>query len=121
MTTSTNTFDIARFGRAVEARDASTQVEVYAPDATVTIADPSARPSSPRILRGRDEIAAWIQDTCSRDMTHSVTHGVQDDHGAAYVVACAYQDGTRVLCSTAVDLEEGLITKQTVVQVWDES
>jgi hypothetical protein len=121
MTTSTTTFDIGRLSRAIEARDASTQIELYAPQATVTISDPTAQPSSPRVLRGRDEIAAWVQDTCSREMTHAVKHAVQDDHGAAYVVACSYPDGTKVLCATALALEHGLVTDQTVVQVWDGS
>jgi hypothetical protein len=121
MNTSTTTFDIARMSRAIEARDASAQVELYARDATVTIADPIAQPSSPRVLRGRDEIAAWVEDTCSREMTHAVKHGIQDDHGAAYVVACSYADGTKVLCATVLELERGLIADQTVVQVWDGS
>jgi hypothetical protein len=121
MTTSTTTFDVARFARAIEARDASAQVELYAPDATVTIADPTAQPSSPRVLRGRDEIAGWVQDVCARELTHAVTHGVQDDHGAAYALACSYPDGTKVLCASVLELEHGLITDQTVVQVWDEA
>jgi SnoaL-like domain len=120
MTASTTTFDIARVSRAIEARDASAQVELYAQGATVTIADRAAQPSSPRVLRGREEIAAWVQDTCSREMIHAVKHAVQDEHGAAYVVACSYADGTKVLCSTVLELEQGLITEQTVVQVWDE-
>lgn len=121
MTTATTTFDIARFSRAFEARDASAQIEVYAPDATVTIADPTTQPSSPRVIHGRDEIAKWVEDTCSRDMTHAVKHGVQDEHGAAYVVGCSSPDGSRVMCATVITLEHGLISDQTVVQVWDES
>jgi SnoaL-like domain len=121
MTASTTTFDIKRFSRAFEARDASTQVELYAPNARVTIADPTAQPSSPRVLLGRDAIAEWVQDTCSREMTHAIKHGVQDDRGAAYVVSCSYPDGTKVLCATVLELDQGLITDQTVVQVWDGS
>jgi SnoaL-like domain len=120
MTTSATTFDLARFSRAIEARDASAQVELYALDATVTIADPTALPSSPRVLRGRDEIAGWVQDVCARELTHAVKHGVQDDHGAAYAVACSYPDGTKVLCATVLELDGGAIASQTVVQVWDE-
>ena len=54
-------------------------------------------------------------------MTHAVQHGVQDEHGAAYVVGCSSADGSRVMCATVIKLEHGLISDQTIVQVWDES
>jgi hypothetical protein len=92
MSTTTNpTFDLDRFARAAAERDASTQLSMYAPDATY-----------------------------GRDMTHSVQHRVKDESGAAYTQACRYPDGTNVLCATVIELEGGLISGQTVVQVWDE-
>ncbi len=115
------TFDLQRFARAAEERDASTQVSMYGPDATVTIADKISQPAAPRTLRGRDEIKAWLEDMYGRDMTHTVNHAVKDDSGAAYTQSCRYPDGTNVLCATVIQLEAGLITDQTVVQVWDES
>lgn len=116
----TTSFDLERFARAAEQRDASTQLSMYAPDATVTIADKVSQPGSPRVLRTRDEIKAWLEDMYARDMTHSVQHTVKDDSGAAYTQACRYPDGTNVLCATVIGLDGGLIADQTVVQVWDE-
>jgi hypothetical protein len=116
----TTTFDLAQLTRGIETRDADGQVALYAPDATVTVADRNDQPGSPLVLRGRDQIRPWIEDVTSRDMTHSVGHAVQDDHGAAYTVSCRYADGTNVLCATVLELAGGLITGQTVVQVWDE-
>ena len=121
MSTTTNpTFDLDRFARAAEERDASTQLSMYAPDATVTIADRISQPGSPRVLCTRAEIRSWLEDTYGRDMTHSVQHRVKDESGAAYTQACRYPDGTNVLCATVIELEGGLISGQTVVQVWDE-
>jgi len=117
----TTTFDLERFARAAEERDASTQLSMYAPDATVTIADKISQPGSPRVLRDRGEIETWLADTYGRDMTHSVKHRVEDGTGAAYVQACRYPDGTSVLCATVIELDGGLISGQTVVQVWDEA
>jgi hypothetical protein len=54
-------------------------------------------------------------------MTHSVQHRVLDETGAAYTQACRYPDGTNVLCATVIALEEGQISDQSVVQVWDEA
>jgi SnoaL-like domain len=115
------TFDLDRFARAAEERDASTQLSMYSPEATVTIADKISQPGAPRTLRGRDEIKPWLEDMYGRDMTHAVNHTVKDGSGAAYTQSCRYPDGTSVLCATVIELKDDLITGQTVVQVWDES
>lgn len=114
------TFDLARFTRASEERDAATQLSMYGPTATVAIIDKITQPGAPRLLRTRQEIASWLEDMYGRDMTHSVQHRVLDDTGAAYTVACRYPDGTNVLCATIIALDGGQIADQTVVQVWDE-
>ena len=120
-TTASPTFDVDRFTRAAEERDASTQLSAYGPEATVTIVDKISQPGTPRVLRTRAEITAWLEDMYGRDMTHSVKHRVSDDTGVAYTQACRYPDGTNVLCATVIELDGGLVATQTVVQVWDES
>ena len=114
------TFDLSRFARAAEERDAATQLSMYGPDATVTIVDKVSQPGSARVLRTREEIKAFLEDTYGRDMTHRVGHRVSDDTGAAYTQACRYPDGTNVLCATVIRLDGGQVADQTVVQVWDE-
>jgi len=120
-TQATTSFELARFCRALEERDSDVQVAMYAPNATVTIADRVTQPGSPRVLRGTDEIRGWIEDVDGREMTHAVGHSVSDEHGAALTEACRYPNGTNVLCATVLELEGGLITRQTVVQAWDEA
>jgi hypothetical protein len=115
------TFDLDQFTRAAEHRDAATQLSMYGPEAVVTIADKVSQPGSPRVLRTREEIKGWLEDMFGRDMTHEVKHRVKDDTGAAFTQACRYPDGTNVLCATVIELEGGLISGQTVVQVWDEA
>jgi hypothetical protein len=119
-TTTETSFDLGRFTRAAEARDAATQLSMYGPDATVTIVDRISQPGAPRVLRTRAEISAWLEDTYGRDMTHTAGHVVKDAAGAAYTQACRYPDGTNVLCATVIELDGGLIAGQTVVQAWDE-
>ncbi len=120
MSTITN-FDLTRYTRAVEERDASTQLSMYAPDAIVTIVDKQSQPGSPRVLGTREDIKEWLEDTNGRDMTHRVKHTVRDEHGAAFTEACRYPDGTNVVCATVIALDDGRISDQTVVQAWDES
>ena len=114
------TFDLDRFTRAAEERDAATQLSMYGPDAVVTITNKISQPGAPRALRTPGEIKAWLEDTYSRDMTHSVKHRVLDETGAAYTQACRYPDGTNVLCATVIELDDGAIARQTVLEVWDE-
>ena len=121
MSTTAATFDLDRFTRAAEERDAATQLSAYGPNAVVTIVDKIAQPGSPRVLRTHEEIKSWLEDTYSRDMTHSVQHTVLDETGAAYTLRCRYPDGTNVLCATVIELDGGQIAEQTVVQVWDEA
>jgi hypothetical protein len=118
---SSDTFDLARFCAAAEGRDVETQLSMYAPDAIVTIADRINQPGAPQLLRGRDEIAGWLQDIFGRDMSHHIQHSVGDARGAAFSEACRYADGTNVLCATVLRLTDGQISEQTVVQAWDES
>jgi hypothetical protein len=114
------TFDLDRFARAAEERDAATQLSMYGSEATVTIVDKITQPGFPRVLRTPAEIKDWLEDACRRDMTHLVRHRVNDDGGAAYTQACRYPDGTNVLCATVIALDRGQISDQTIVQVWDE-
>ena len=120
MSITTATFDLDRFTRAAEERDASTQLSMYDSDATVTIVDTISQPGAPRVLRGTADIQGWLEDTYGRDMTHAVGRRVDGSDSAAYTQACRYPDGTNVLCATVIGLEDGLINEQTVVQVWDE-
>jgi ketosteroid isomerase-like protein len=113
-------FDLSTFKQAIEERDASTQLAMYAADAEVTVVDRQSQPSTPRVLRGRDEIRGWIEDVCGRDMTHRVTHTVQGDGGVAFTEACRYPDGTAVLCAALLEVDNGLVTRQVGVQAWDE-
>ncbi len=119
-TTATNSFDVARFARATEERDASTQLSMYADDASITIIDQSSQPSSPRTVAGRDRIKAWIEDVTGRDMTHRVGHAISEENGVAYIVNCRYPSGAQVVCATVLELDGDAIARQTVVQVWDE-
>ena len=117
----TTMFDLDRFTRAAEERDAATQLSMYGADAIVTINNKISQPGSPRVLRTHEEIKAWLEDVYGRDLTHAVKHRVLDDTGAAYTQACRYPDGTEVVCATVIELDGGVISGQTVLEVWDEA
>jgi SnoaL-like domain len=118
--TTTHAFDLSTFTQAVEERDASTQLAMYAEDAEVTLVDRVSQPGAPRVLHGRGEIQPWIEDVCGRDMSHRVQHTVQDETGAAFTEACRYPDGTGVVCATVLEIDNGRVIRQIGVQAWDE-
>ena len=116
----TTAFDLEAFKQAIERRDAATQTAMYAADAEVTLTDRVSQPGAPRVLPGRNEIQAWIEDVCRRDMTHQVQHTVSDAEGVAFTEACRYPDGTAVLCAALLEVRDGRVTRQVGVQAWDE-
>lgn len=114
------TFDFAALKRSVEERDADAQLGLYDEHAEVRLVDRVNTPRTPHVLRGRDEIREWLRDICSRDMTHEVQTPVVADGAVAFTEACRYPDGTNVLCATVLELADGRVVRQVVVQAWDE-
>ncbi len=114
------TFDLETLRRGVEDRDAEALIALYAEDAEIVEIDKDHPPASPRTITGRDAIAAHLRDVCERDMTHKLERPVVGDGRLAFSEACAYSDGTNVLCMATADLDEnGLITRQVGVTAWD--
>lgn len=113
-------FDAEALRRGIEERDAATLLRLYADDAELRVTDRYDQPSSPKVVRGREAIGAYFADVCGRDMTHKIERLVVDDNSAAFVQACTYPSGARVLCTAVLDLRDGLITQQICVQAWDE-
>lgn len=111
--------DMKALRRAIESRDAAAQAAMFADDATVSMVDHDHPPSSPHRLQGRAAIRSMLDDVCSRDMTHRVTHALASPDGVAYTVECRYADGMRVEVAMLADVRNGMITHQEGVQAWD--
>ena len=110
---------ISGLRKAVEARDAASLKSLYAADAIMTIIDNDNPPSRPRTIKGAKDIGEFLDDVCSRDMTHTLDMGMIDGTNLAFVQGCTYSDGTRVIASNTAELGPTGIVRQTVVQAWD--
>lgn len=119
-TRTSQAFDSEALRRGIEERDTATLLGLYARDAELQIADRDDQPSHPKIIRGRDAIGEYFAEVCGRDMTHKIERLVVGENSAAFVQACRYPAGARVLCIAVLDLKDGLITRQSGVQAWDE-
>lgn len=112
--------DGAALKAAIEGRDGKMLASFYTDDAVVRVIDRNNPPSKPREIHGRQAIATFWDDICSRAMTHKVDATIAEGDRLAFTQACAYPDGTRVFCAAILDLSDGRIARQTVVQAWDE-
>lgn len=120
MTAKTTTVNGAAIKRAIEGRDGRALASFYADDALVRVIDRNNPPSRPREVRGKQAIATFWDDICSRAMTHEVAFDVAEGDRLAFSQACLYPDGAKVFCLAMVELKGGKIAKQTLVQAWDE-
>ena len=105
--------------KAVETRDAKSLKALYAANAVMTIIDSDNPPSRPRTIKGAKEIGSFLDDVYSRDMKHTLDHGIVDGKHLAFVEGCSYPDGTHVIASTMAELGPNGIVKQMTVQAWD--
>jgi hypothetical protein len=92
----------------------------YTGDAVVRVVDRNSPPSKPREIRGKAAIDMFWDDICSRAMTHKLENIITEGNQIAFTQACSYPDGAKVLCLSTVELQDGLISRQTLVQAWDE-
>jgi ketosteroid isomerase-like protein len=112
--------DFEAMRRAIEASDYDALVAFYADDAELRMVNKNTTPSSPMVLRGKEEISEMLRDVCGRAMTHHVEDEIVAENRVAFNEACEYPDGVRVLGATTMDLRDGMIVRQGNVEAWDE-
>jgi ketosteroid isomerase-like protein len=112
--------DFEALRRAIEESDGESLKSFYAEDAELYTINRNAPPSSPNVIRGKEEIAEYIQDVCGRDMTHRVEREVIGQDRIAFNEACEYSDGIKVLGAMTLEVRDGKIVQQVSVEAWDE-
>jgi ketosteroid isomerase-like protein len=105
--------------RAFSHRDTEALLALYADDATVEVVDHLNPPSAPRVIRGREQLRAHLDDVFARDMTHTVDIAATAPDALGYVLRCTYADGTKVVCAATAELRDGRIAREVGVQAWD--
>jgi ketosteroid isomerase-like protein len=113
-------FDFEAMRRAIEESDYDALLALYADNAELRTVNKNSTPSSPQMLQGKEEISEMLRDVCGRAMTHYVEDEVIGEGRVAYNEACEYPDGIRVLGATTLELQDGKIVRQTIVEAWDE-
>jgi hypothetical protein len=114
------TVDMETLRRALEQRDTDLFVSLLADNAELQVIDKLHPPKSPLELRGKQAIAEYLTDINNRDMTHRVTNEVVGKDRLSYNEICQYASGERVFAASVVDLQNGRIIREVIVDVWDE-
>jgi ketosteroid isomerase-like protein len=105
--------DFRAFRHAVERRDADALLGFYSDDAELRIVNGDALEGPAFELRGRAEIQRYLQAVCDQEMTCTLEGGIAfGEMGVEFSEACEYQDGTRVLVRTTLELRGGRISRQ---------
>jgi ketosteroid isomerase-like protein len=112
--------DFEALRRAIEHSDAESLTSFYAEDAELLTVNRRTPPSSPEVLRGKEQIAEFLADVCARDMTHRVENEVVGRDRIAFNEACEYPDGLHVLAAATLEVRDGQIVRQVNVEAWDE-
>ncbi|MDQ3913611.1 MAG: nuclear transport factor 2 family protein [Actinomycetota bacterium] len=100
--------------------DAEALIGFHSDDAEIRTINRRTPPSSPEVLRGKEEISDYLRDVCEREMTHRVENEVVGEGRIAFNEACEYPDGTRVLGAEMLEISDGKIVRQINVEAWDE-
>jgi hypothetical protein len=112
--------DFEAMRRAIEESDYDALVALYADDAELRTVNKNSTPSSPQVLRGKEEISELLRDVCGRAMTHHVEDEIIGEDRVAFNEVCEYPDGIKVLTATTLELRNGMIFRQTNIEAWDE-
>ena len=119
MTTLNQMASVAELKRAIEGHDAKALAALYADDALLRIIDHDNPPSKPRDLEGKQAIAAYYDDVCSRAMSHRIDSALASGESISFTQICTYPDGAKVFCAAMLETKDGKIVRQTAVQAWD--
>lgn len=112
--------DFEALRHAEEQRDVEAMLALYAEDAQIRIVNRHTPPSRPVVLQGKEEIAEYLRDIFSREITHRIENEVIGENRVAFNVACEYPDGLRVLAAENLEVREGKIVQEVSVVAWDE-
>ena len=107
--------DFEAMRRAIEGSDYEALVSFYADDAELRMVNKNSTPSSPMVLRGKEEISELLRDVCGRAMTHHVEDEIVGEKRVAFNEACEYPDGLKVLTASTLEVRDGMIVRQTKI------
>lgn len=113
-------FDFETLRKSLENRDVDLLLGLYDRSATATVFNQHTPPSRPFETSGWQEFETYVRDLCDRELVHQVSNEIVGPDRVSYTETCTYPNGAKVVAANFLELRDGLITRQTVVETWDE-
>jgi ketosteroid isomerase-like protein len=115
------TFDWPAFRRAYERFDTEALRQLVTDDIVYTEIDSRTPPSSPRVVEGVEALVAHGDAGAQLGIETRAYDEVLGDERIAFTAECRYPDGGLVLGMATLHIEDGLVTRMTAVQAFDEA
>ena len=106
------TLDFLILRDAIEKSDADAMLGFYADDAELRIVNADS-PEGPAFeLRGKAALAKYLRAVCDQALTCHVNGEAVKEELISFMETCEYEDGTRVLVRTTLELQGSTILRQ---------
>jgi hypothetical protein len=106
--------------RAHEDHDVDLALSLYAEHAEIRVVDHASPPDSPRVFRGRELIAEYLENLYGRRTTHHVGAALQDvvmgEGRISFNVTREDAQGSKLLAAQSYEVHRGEIFFQTNVE-----
>jgi hypothetical protein len=106
--------------RAYEERDVDLALSLYSEHAEIRIVDYASPPDSPRVVRGKAQIAEYLRQLYGQEMSHHVGAALQDviegEGRISFNVTRENGQGSKLLAAQSYEVHRGEIVYQTNVE-----
>ena len=111
--------DLQALVTAIEGQDHGDQLDLYAPDARLSVFDADTT-LAPEVLIGADAISAWFHRPSQRCAVHRVKDASLDGNLLSWTDHCRTYAGLNIVSQNAAELHNGRITRQSLTVVWED-
>jgi ketosteroid isomerase-like protein len=111
--------DLDAFKRGYEEWDVETLLGLYADDVELFQVDRDNPPSAPRVRHGKEVFRGMFEHCAAAGVDATVQNAVADGGRAAATVTCEFPGGRKIAANTILELEDGRIVRERMIQAGD--
>ena len=115
----TASFSWTEYRAAFEAKDVARWLAFYSEDAEWVEYRHTDPPRSPNVMRGREEIGAFIERVAEMPLTLELGNEVLGEERIAFACTVTFTEGDRIIEHVIADVRDGRIVRQVDVEAWD--
>ena len=112
-------FPWTEYRAAFEAKDVARCLPFYAEDAEWVEYRHTDPPRSPNVMRGHEEIGAFLGRVAEMELTLELGNEVLGGDRIAFACTVTFREGDKIIEHVIADVSEGRIVRQVEVEAWD--